>query len=329
MVSELDHESQSLAEEAADELARLDLTCTHAPTSASLSLWFLALTELTGLTEHSRSVLLSLVAAEGDALHDAALQVPALRWRTVLAEAERRSRGGAPISSSRFSEVVPSLATYRNRARLEAIWRESGRGRPVLLRALDSAAWFPNATDREDEGSAIPDRENPAAREEVSRFAGDASAALLLCAGGRTDRVRALPFVTVPAVVRADAIEAWRGGEVEPWARAGLSAFAHRARHLREAVRALIEGVDHESESVASMGRAGISAGRALTVARRRFVMTMPSLADELELSRPAATAALDRLVEAGLLREVTGRARDRVYAYTAALAIAEGALPS
>lgn len=313
MEPKLNQESQSLNEEAADEVARLDLTCTHAPTSASLSLWLLALTELTALIEHSRSALLSLVAAEGDALHDAALPLPALRWRTVLAEAERRSRGGAPISSSRFSELVPSLATYRNRSRLEAIWRESGRGRPVLLRALDSAAWFPNATDGE----------------EVSRFAGDASAALLLCAGGRTDRVRALPFVAVPAIVRADAIEAWRSGDVEPWARAGLTALAHRARHLGEAVRALIEGADRESEGVASMGRAGISAGRALTVARRRFVMTMPSLADELELSRPAATAALDRLVEAGLLREVTGRARDRVYAYSAALAIAEGALPS
>ena len=49
----------------------------------------------------------------------------------------------------------------------------------------------------------------------------------------------------------------------------------------------------------------------------------MPSLSDDLELSRPAAADALERLVDAGLATEITGRRRDRVYAYDAALAIA------
>ena len=44
-------------------------------------------------------------------------------------------------------------------------------------------------------------------------------------------------------------------------------------------------------------------------------------------ISRPAASNALERLVAAGLAREVTGRARDRVFAYEAACAMAESLL--
>jgi Fic family protein len=47
----------------------------------------------------------------------------------------------------------------------------------------------------------------------------------------------------------------------------------------------------------------------------------MPILAEALDLSRPAAAAALDRLVELGVARELTGRARDRVFAWAAPLA--------
>ncbi len=52
----------------------------------------------------------------------------------------------------------------------------------------------------------------------------------------------------------------------------------------------------------------------------------MPSLAADLALSRPAAADALERLGDAGLAVEITGRRRDRVYAYEAALAIAGAA---
>jgi DNA-binding Lrp family transcriptional regulator len=67
------------------------------------------------------------------------------------------------------------------------------------------------------------------------------------------------------------------------------------------------------------LGRAAITARSALALLRRRFVTTIPALADDLGLSRPAANDAVERLVALGLAREVTGRARDRVFAYGAA----------
>ena len=58
---------------------------------------------------------------------------------------------------------------------------------------------------------------------------------------------------------------------------------------------------------------------RQLALLRLRFVTTIPALADDLGLSRPAASDAVERLVALGLAREVTGRGRDRVFAYGAA----------
>ena len=308
MSNRLGSESQAALEEAADELARLDEICTLVPASAPRILWLLAVAEL---ADPKTEQLHALVAAEGDSFHGAALSPSARLWRDLIADQERRTRGGAFLSTSRFTELVPALATYAERGRLEAIWRESGRARPVLVRALESAAWWPS------------DVEHPHAD------AGDLTAALLLCGGGRTDRIRVLPFAGIPAETRIAATQAWRSGEQEPWALLALTAAAHRARQRREGVHQVHSMRGREEATLGSMGRAGINARRALDALRTFLAMSMPALAEELELSRPATAAALERLTAAGLLREVTARARDRVYAYEPAVALAESVLAS
>ena len=111
----LDLEAQSLHEEAADELARLDERCATAPTSIPRALWLRAVADLSGSVPDR---LPALMAAEGDLLHEAALGDTALRWRSVLDSEERRVRGGAFLSTSRLAEVVPALGTYAERSRL-------------------------------------------------------------------------------------------------------------------------------------------------------------------------------------------------------------------
>lgn len=336
----LDLESQAHHEEATDELARLDECCSTAPPSIPRALWLRAVAELSSPDPLD---LAPLVAADGDVFHEASLPAVVLGWRTLLAAEERRTRGGAFLSATRLEPFAPTLASYAERGRLEAVWRESGRSRPVLIRALDSSAWFPSGADGAE--ASLPDRR--AARAAIaSADAGsapdavatgpgpvagpdEAIAALLLCAGGRTDRVRVLPFVNVAPDVRRDAIRAWRDGDEAPWARAALGATAHRARLLREAVRRATDAIAGEEEVVAAMGRAGITARRALATVRTLLAVSMPVLAEELGLSRPAAAAALERLEEAGLIREVTGRSRDRVHAYGAAMSVAESRLAS
>lgn len=293
-----------LIEEAADELGRLDAISGYAPPAVAQALRLAAIADLGRLaSEGDRSVtLLGLAAADGDPLHDADLPAAVLHWRDLIRSEERRVRSGAPLASQRFAIVAPTLSSYTERPRLEAIWREVGTDRPVLMRALDAAAWSPDAA------------------------LGEAAAALALCAGGRADQVRLLPFSDVPAAERRDAIAAWRDGDAAPWERAGLEAVARRARGVRQHTEAMLRALPAEEDTLETMGRAAITARRALEALRVRFVITMPGLAESLECSRPAAADALDRLVSAGLVREVTGRARDRVYAWGAACAVAESA---
>lgn len=313
-----------LLEEAADELGRLEAVTGFAPSGVSVALRLISIAQLVSLASTERSaesIFAALAAAEGDPLHDADLPSPALHWRALAESEERRVLGGAPLTSQRFAIVAPTLSTYTDRSSLEAIWRETGLSRPVLIRALDAAAWSP------------------------SPALGEASAALMLCAGGRADRVRLLPFAdAAPAAIsdttraalsdakprdrtlsntRDSAIAAWRAGDLSPWTQMGLASAARRARAARVASERLLSALGEEEARLDPLGRAAINARRALATLRQRFVIAMPSLAEVLELSRPAASDALERLVAAGLAREVTGRARDRVYAWDAAWSVA------
>ena len=54
-----------------------------------------------------------------------------------------------------------------------------------------------------------------------------------------------------------------------------------------------------------------------------RPAVTVAEAAAALDVSAPTAGAAVERLLGAGLLREITGRGRDRVFVYLPAVAIA------
>jgi hypothetical protein len=297
------HHAARALEEAADELGRLDATAVLAPQSFSVALQLAAVAELARLSAEGADgagvgnaadgpSLDALIAAEGDPLHDTSLPSAALHWRDLLPSEERRVRSGATLSSQRFAIIAPALSSYTERPQLEAIWRETGLARPVLERALDAAAWSPD------------------------RALGEAGAALMLCAGGRADRARVLPFADVPLAAREAAIADWRSGNVEPWTLLGLAAAARRARAVRVALNAALGGLAEEDARLDALGRAAINARRALAQLRTGLFATMPALAEELALSRPAASDALERLTEAGI-------ARDRVFAYGAACTVA------
>ncbi|MCE9601315.1 MAG: hypothetical protein K8S21_03760 [Gemmatimonadetes bacterium] len=282
-------------EEAADELGKLDATCALAPGSVEIAFRLVA---CAGLIEPTRSAFNALAAAEAEPMHDALLAPGLMAWRDVLFAEEKRVRGGARLSTQRFATLAPP-GNDELRERLDAIWREPGSNRSVLERAIDSAAWSPDVA------------------------LGEASAALLLCAGGRTDRVRILPFASADPGERAAAISAHRDGEREAWTILALGTLALRARTARLAARLVIDASESEVVRLQSLGRAAITARSTLALLRRRFVTTIPALADDLGLSRPAANDAVERLVALGLAREVTGRARDRVFAYGAAVTMA------
>jgi hypothetical protein len=283
------HQLQRLLEEAADEVARLDQLCQLAPNAVARA----SRATVVGTLEGSPDAPVALVSAAVDPTHRAALSPDLARWADDLDAEERRVRGGTPLTAARLAALGP----VNDPAALDAAVRSGSEVRAVLARAVEAAAAV---------GSGA---------------LADLTPALLLCAAGQLDRLWFLPFASLDGAARLAALAEWDAGDEWPFLQLALTGCAAAARAHRMRVKRALEAVSHESERLRSLGRAGITARRTLDLLRADLATTMPALADRLDCSRPAAGAALDRLVELGLALEITGRNRDRVFVHAAAWA--------
>src|SRR4051812_8907214 len=93
----------------------------------------------------------------------------------------------------------------------------------------------------------------------------------------------------------------------------GVITVASSATATARSIRQLIEA---DREKIHGLGRGAHSALRVHELAGRRIGLTATTTASELKLSVPTVNAALRRLEEAGILREVTGRKRGKLYIY-------------
>jgi len=73
---------------------------------------------------------------------------------------------------------------------------------------------------------------------------------------------------------------------------------------------------------VHALGRSAPSAARVFELVAREIVLTIPRAAKELELSQPTVGKAATRLQRLGILDEVTGRYRNKIYVYSDHLAL-------
>jgi Fic family protein len=97
----------------------------------------------------------------------------------------------------------------------------------------------------------------------------------------------------------------------------GVIAVAASATQTARSIRHLIET---DRDKVHDLGRGAASALRVHELAGRRIVLTAGGTARLLGISVPTVNAALARLEQAGILSEVTGRRRGRVFVYEAYL---------
>jgi hypothetical protein len=297
-----------LVESASDELARLDALCAVAPAAVAEHLRLAALAQLVLRPEGTPFAQTSLAAAAVDSLHDASLPPEVDQWiRTADAE-ERRARSGAPLTAARvltWFGSAPSVASAgaATLVALDDALRPGGTPRAVLLRAAAAAAIV---------------RSQLAGLAATSSAAAELLPALMLCAAGNTDRIRLLPFAGLDTPAREDALAAWTAGDEVPFAQLALAECARAARAERQSVSAALAGIPAEDARLDALGRAAITARRALAALRQAVGVTMPALATTLDCSRPAAGDALDRLVELQLAHEITGRGRDRVFVWRA-----------
>lgn len=115
-------------------------------------------------------------------------------------------------------------------------------------------------------------------------------------------------LIAIPSADSADAV---------------LDQVATRARSARERVRTYLDTTRRATLACAEFGRGGITARRLVQLLSSAPATTVLGASTALDVAVPSIGAAVERLALAGLVQEITGRSRDRVFVYTPAVALA------
>ncbi|MGH2955002.1 MAG: Fic family protein [Solirubrobacterales bacterium] len=110
-------------------------------------------------------------------------------------------------------------------------------------------------------------------------------------------------------------------GAWEAWLRFFLEGVVEVAESTTATTRELVHMIERDRQTIHGFGRAAATALRVHDLASRFVVFRPPTAAKALGLSDPPVYAAVRRLEEAKILREVTGRQRGKLYVYDEYLA--------
>ena len=111
-------------------------------------------------------------------------------------------------------------------------------------------------------------------------------------------------------------------GDWEGWLRFFLVGVEAVAKEATQTAQDLTNLFSTDRVKVEALGRAAPSALAVYDIMRRRVVVSPARVVDESGLTWPTVLAALERLEQAGIAEEVTGKQRYRVYRYTTQLEI-------
>ncbi|MBZ9922508.1 Fic family protein [Mesorhizobium sp. BR1-1-7] len=118
-------------------------------------------------------------------------------------------------------------------------------------------------------------------------------------------------------------------GDWESWLSFFLEGVTETADQAAKTAQDLLRLFEADAHRIQDLGRAAASAGMVHGLLQRRAIVTIQKAAQELSLSEPTINSALGHLISIGIVREVTGKQRHRVFAYQAYLdRLAEGTEP-
>lgn len=120
-----------------------------------------------------------------------------------------------------------------------------------------------------------------------------------------------------------------RTGDWEAWLDFFFEGVETTATEAVDTVHRLLALFDADARRLHTLGRSAATAARLLDALRRRPVASIPLLAKRADVAFATAARAVSVMLELGILREITGRKRERVFAYGAYVDIlSEGADP-
>jgi Fic family protein len=219
--------------------------------------------------------------------------------------------GGTRPGNARYvpppaHEVVPSMG------RLERFLHDDPAPTPLLVKAAVAHAQFESIHPFLDGNGRV----------------GRLLVTLLLCAGEQ--RVLSRPLLYLSLYLKQNRDEYYRHlqrirthGEWEEWLAFFLEGIIDVAQSATDATQRIVKLIESDRSLILDeLGRAAASASRLHDVAVRDVVFTIPEASRRLSLSEVTIGKAAGHLERLEIVREATGRARNRIYVYTDYLAI-------
>lgn len=118
-------------------------------------------------------------------------------------------------------------------------------------------------------------------------------------------------------------------GDWEEWLRFFLQGIWETAEEAARTTRTILQVLGEDRQRIERLGRAAPSALRVFNQLQVTPLLSIPKTADVLGLSIPTVIASIKHLENLGIVRELTGRQRDRLFVYGRYLDILnEGAEP-
>jgi len=111
-------------------------------------------------------------------------------------------------------------------------------------------------------------------------------------------------------------------GDWEGWVEFFLEGVAETSEQGVSTARRLLQLFEDDEGKIAPLGRAASSALRVHAELKRSPLLAVPLAAKKLAISQPTVQKSLDHLTKLGIVKEVTGKRRSRLYEYTRYLRI-------
>ena len=111
-------------------------------------------------------------------------------------------------------------------------------------------------------------------------------------------------------------------GDWEAWVDFFLEGVAHTASNAVETARRLVRLFQQDEQKVQTLGRSASTALRVFRALCERPLVTLNQICKHTGLSFPAASKAMQALEGLGIVQEITGRRRNRAFAYQQYLTI-------
>ena len=118
-------------------------------------------------------------------------------------------------------------------------------------------------------------------------------------------------------------------GNWETWLDFFLTGVRDTAEQAAHAARRILAIFEEDHRKIETLGRPAASVLRVFEHMQRNPILSIPAAAGNIGISAPTVAKSMDHMRQLGILREITGRQRHRLFVYHADLAIlSEGTDP-